>query len=507
MQWVAQIAVACLFVAPQATPETELLFFTAPQCVYCEQVKPVVGELQARGYPIRTVDYAVESDVVAQFQIKQFPTFLLMYQGRVVDAAQGAISGERMIAMLESTRAISGPAPQQAQQPSAMSDSRVVQASYEQAAGTDLSAPPRATTEESYAPNRLADSVPQREYEAYQVGFVTQHSLAQQRALAASVRIEVVEASSLATGSGTIIDQRQFDANSYDVLVLSCGHLFREAGPQSEVEVEIGFPEATQKYPAMVLSFDSERHDVALLTVRVDRPVTVAPMARPDYPAMEGDEVFSVGCSNGDDPTVFKTRIKALTQYSSALKIDTFGRPEQGRSGGGLFTAGGQLIGVCNASAVNVDEGIFAGREGLISILQDNNLADLMMNPEFLAQRDPLPAPVNPYEGFPGERVSAPSAANEPVNGMVPVASVPSEITVMIPDPDRPGETKVIVIKNPSQELIEQLQEQARSAEANSLAAVPSYPNVEPNRPMPAQNSPWQSVPNGGSLMRSQSPQ
>ena len=204
------------------------------------------------------------------------------------------------------------------------------------------------------------------DYDPQQVGWVEQLNRAQTRALEATVRIQVIEANTLATGSGTIIDQRGNDA-----LVLTCGHLFREAGPNSQVEVEIGFLQQVRKYPAMVLAFDSEAHDVALLTVRVAGPVVTAPLAPANYPLDQGDAVFSVGCDGGNDPTVFRTQIKAITRYQAAHKYDTFGRPEQGRSGGGLFTAGGQLIGVCNSRAVYVDEGIFAGKEGILAILTE----------------------------------------------------------------------------------------------------------------------------------------
>lgn len=508
MHWVAQLAVACLFVAPQNASDSELLFFTAPQCIYCEQVKPVVAELQARGYPIRTIDFATQPDVVRQFQVTQFPTFVLMHQGRAIDGATGAISGERMIAMLEAAQALSPPA--------AYTESP--------SASDELAAPPRTAPNIAYTRSQLDQAAGPNEYEPYQVGLVSQLNAAQQRALESSVRIEVYEANSLATGSGTLIDQRPFDANSYDALVLTCGHLFREAGPQSQVTVEIGFPNQTQKYPAMVLSFDSERHDIALLAVRVDRPVVVAPLARPDYPASEGDEVFSVGCSHGEDPTVFKTRIKALTHYTSAVKYDTFGRPAQGRSGGGLFTAGGQLIGVCNASAVNVDEGIFAGKEGIVAILRENNLEDLMANPEFLAQRDtratPTPSPfVQPIssratdlqsrgESQPSVAAAAASPAMYPVDGMNPVSAVsaPREITVVIPDPDHPGQTKVLVIRDPDPELLRQLQEQAAASQASRFASappsVPSGNNGSTLAPPPT----WQTVPQTGSLMRGQSP-
>ncbi|MCA9106732.1 MAG: trypsin-like peptidase domain-containing protein [Planctomycetales bacterium] len=496
MQWVAHLAVACLFVAPQPPADVELLFFTAARCTYCVRVAPVVEDLQARGYPIRTIQYEAEPQVVEQFGITQFPTFVLMHQGKPIDQAVGMIAAERMVAMIESAAALSAP-PGGGLAPPPRAAPDYGQAPFHQNDPGDIArvgyqAPAGAARSDAAADPATPD--PRR------IGFVDQLSRAQDRALQASVRIHVAEARTLACGSGTIIDQRGNDA-----LVLTCGHLFREAGTNAEVEVEIGFPHQPRRYPAMVLSYDSEAHDVALLTVRVDGPVATAPLAPLGYPLSQGDEVFSIGCGGGDDPTVFRTQIKAITQYTSARKYDTFGRPEQGRSGGGLFTAGGQLIGVCNARAVDVDEGIFAGQEGLLAILRDNRLDDLLTDPEFLAERDPRTEGRVSSPPQDDSRTFAVAAADR--SSSASAAAPAGAITVLVPDPNQPGQMRVLVIDNPQPELLSHLEAQASvvggAVDPRHVGGLPATRTAQATFPV----QPYHpgTLP-GGEIVRGQSP-
>ena len=45
-----------------------------------------------------------------------------------------------------------------------------------------------------------------------------------------------------------------------------------------------------------------------------------------------------------------RTRIVSIDKYLGPPNIQVVGQPPDGRSGGGLFTTDGQLIGVCNAA-------------------------------------------------------------------------------------------------------------------------------------------------------------
>ncbi len=112
--------------------------------------------------------------------------------------------------------------------------------------------------------------------------------------------------------------------------------------------------------PGEVISYDLER-DVALVSIRPSHPVCVAPVAPPRTQIARGDRAASVGCSNGQDPTVMATRVTWLDRYQGPPNIEASGAPVEGRSGGGLFNEQGQLVGVCFAADYEGNKGCTPG--------------------------------------------------------------------------------------------------------------------------------------------------
>ena len=80
-------------------------------------------------------------------------------------------------------------------------------------------------------------------------------------------------------------------------------------------------------------------------------------------PAPGADRRVAIGCDHGAPPTVRRSNISAIDKYVGAPNIEVAGQPVDGRSGGGLFTAAGKLIGVCNAADPQDNEGLYAGLE------------------------------------------------------------------------------------------------------------------------------------------------
>ncbi|MFT5524108.1 MAG: hypothetical protein ACI9HK_002059, partial [Pirellulaceae bacterium] len=60
------------------------------------------------------------------------------------------------------------------------------------------------------------------------------------------------------------------------------------------------------------------------------------------------------------DPTLERGQITTVNRYLGPPNIEVSGRPEIGRSGGGLFTNDGLLIGVCNCADEADNEGLYA---------------------------------------------------------------------------------------------------------------------------------------------------
>ena len=144
-------------------------------------------------------------------------------------------------------------------------------------------------------------------------------------------------------------------------------------------------------------------------------------VANANFVVETGDKIYSIGCDHGEAPTIRHSAIKNLARYDGALKYDIFGRPVNGRSGGGLFNSQGQLIGVCNAAAVEVDEGIFTALETVHGELAKTQLDRLFETaPEKAAPILVAAAPVDRKEI--ALAASTPSATRlTPSRKMIPI--------------------------------------------------------------------------------------
>ena len=132
--------------------------------------------------------------------------------------------------------------------------------------------------------------------------------------------------------------------------------------PRAEVKTpgDPDAPGAPGEVEGHLLAYDLHR-DIALVSMRPGiavRPVRVAPAG---YRIEAGTPAFTLGCDKGADATVRETRITAIDKYHGRPNITSTGEPIDGRSGGGLFTAEGLLIGICNAADPQDKEGIYAG--------------------------------------------------------------------------------------------------------------------------------------------------
>ncbi|MBX9791341.1 MAG: trypsin-like peptidase domain-containing protein [Pirellulales bacterium] len=191
------------------------------------------------------------------------------------------------------------------------------------------------------------------------------------RLLAASVRIKISVGTGNDVGSGTMIH-----AEGPDVLVLTCGHVFRDSNGQGRIAIDLYGAGAPQQVPGQLVDYDL-KSDVGLVRFRPGAPVTIAPLASPDYRVNVEDTVYSTGCDAGADPSLRQSRVTSIDKYLGPPNVQVAGQPVQGRSGGGLFNAAGQVIGVCNAADPQDDEGLYAGAASVYAILDKVGLASL----------------------------------------------------------------------------------------------------------------------------------
>jgi hypothetical protein len=207
----------------------------------------------------------------------------------------------------------------------------------------------------------------------------------------ATVRLTVADPDGKSTGTGAIVAARNGMA-----LVITCGHLFRSSQGHGAIELSLFVPgpsgaQLHRRVAGELLDYDLDR-DLAFVRFRTESPVAVTPIAPPGTPLEPGAAVTSVGCDGGDNPTVWPTRITAINRFQGHPNVEASRAPVEGRSGGGLFNAQGQLIGVCFAADPEGDEGLYASLPSIHAKLDELQLSSVYRSPLGESAGAPTPA-------------------------------------------------------------------------------------------------------------------
>lgn len=355
--------------ALSAGQDTVLLSFYSESCGPCRQMAPLMQRLAASGHPIRHIEVSREPAVAARFGVAAVPCFVMLVNGREVARQVGMVSQSQLEHMLALARTGSGASPGAPSGESASGGS--LPAVRSQPPLADLLGQPAngADVVTNQAPLRgwrMAN--PDRPAPVAE-------KPAEADLIAATVRIRVQHAGGQSCGSGTLIDSRRGEA-----LVLTCGHLFRDSQGKGRIEVDLFAPYAQEKLPGTLVHFDTDC-DLGLVSIRPGRPVRPAQVAPPHYRLVKGARVYSAGCDGGAPPTVRAGVITALDRFLGPPNLTATGLPLEGRSGGGLFSAEGLLIGVCNAALPEEKEGFYAALQAIHNELDRADLAFVYREP------------------------------------------------------------------------------------------------------------------------------
>ena len=193
--------------------------------------------------------------------------------------------------------------------------------------------------------------------------------------LSASVKVSV----SGSAGSGTIV---HYDPSSEWVYIVSCGHLWegnKEYGSEPKVgaRVTVWYKNGTKLtepriYDAEVLFWSNDRgYDSSLVRFKCDWIPEYFPIS-PKFKLKKGDLLNSMGCDGGRE--VARYEVKFVEKRSLDI-ITELNSPRPGRSGGGLVTNEGELVGICWGTSDISGKGIgyFTPVSSMETVFSKNN--------------------------------------------------------------------------------------------------------------------------------------
>jgi thiol-disulfide isomerase/thioredoxin len=441
-------AAALTLAAVAGFGQTGVLDFYADWCGPCRSMDPLVKELIAQNYPIRQVNIDQDRTLAQRFRIRGVPCFVLLVDGREVNRLEGATSRDRLVQMCHQATA------RPAAPPAMLASTNPPAAPVQPAAPVVQPAGPLCPV-----PPPVDAAAPQQAPAKTDAEF-----------LAASVRLRIEDPDGRSCGSGTIIDAREGEA-----LILTCGHIFRDSQGKGRIEVDLFGAQPQSRVPGRMVSYDLQR-DVALVSIRVPVPVLAMAVAPPSYQSRPGDAVVTVGCDQGADPTVRHTRVAAVGKYLGPPNLQVDDVPVVGRSGGGLLTPDGLVVGVCNAADPTVAKGLYAAlgsvhaeldRAGLAYVYRDRPATTAVASADLpqLPKQMPRPAEIQPTNiqtpaAPPIVKVPEPLGKDEQAlvaEASRRVAEGAEVILIVRPRNDPQGKSEVYMLDRASTALLERI--------------------------------------------------
>ncbi|MCL2623540.1 MAG: trypsin-like peptidase domain-containing protein [Planctomycetaceae bacterium] len=340
-----------------------MLEFMSKNCAACRQLEPLVRKLADKGYPIRRIDVDADRRLAEQFGIQSLPTFVVLDKEQMIDRITGVsddfILESRLQSAFEKDRNMQGKAFGLSLEPTTSS--------------LQPSSPPVAIRQANASSGEMQPLKLQP--------VMTPQVPQDVPWIRATVRIRVESPNGHDWGTGTIIDAR-----GGDVLILTCGHIFRDSNGLGKIEVDVFLGDRTKRVPGVCLRYDADKLDLGLVKISPDFIVDVIPVAPDSVALREGMILRSTGCDNGDLPTLRQHRVRSLGVVAPWIGapfhyIQVDNAPVQGRSGGGLFTENGYLVGVCVAGNRDDNEGLFVPASVIRQELDNVKLSCIYQSP------------------------------------------------------------------------------------------------------------------------------
>ncbi|MDR2114883.1 MAG: trypsin-like peptidase domain-containing protein [Planctomycetaceae bacterium] len=369
-----------ILAAIPAPQDATLLFVTTPACESCRQVAPLVREITEMGYSVEIVDASQHPELVRdQLKVSHFPTFLMLSHDQIIDRVVGGgnpISLKpRILYMFERAAELR------------RKNNEIIQASFVTPQPTSPPTLPPTPLPTSANTINKTEMLKTNEIHTNNLTNSSTNNLSKNSEtvspwITSSVKLRVDADNTHSWGTGTIIDTRKGEA-----LILTCGHIFRDSQGKGKIEVHLFGQNSSVRVFGRCLCYDLEI-DLALVVIVPPCPVQAVPIAPPQYQISPKQRVMSVGCDSGANPTVREHYVMSTNRVGTPREnvlpfhyIQVFGAPVSGRSGGGLFTEDGYLIGVCNTADPVQNDGHFVPPQMIRYVLQSMQLSEIYENP------------------------------------------------------------------------------------------------------------------------------
>lgn len=380
--------------ASSSTPDVQLLDFSASYCGPCQQMVPILQSMGKEGFPIRQIDISSDPELTKRFGVDRIPTLVLLVEGKEVKRFVGLTSGDELRQAMN--KAATALREKRAEQ------SALSQPQFAKTAAKDV--PAAATSaKESSQPSRRAE--PLRVNEKQSLGDMFRRMIGKDdnsggaptlrgqdpaangelpidavaASLASTVRIRVAGKSTedgkylQDVGTGTIVHSVTGQA-----IVLTCAHLFLNiAVKEAVVEIEIFEDGKPVTYPAKLVGGDHDA-DLALLRIRTTKVFPASSISTQIPEPKVGQQLMSFGCNDGDDPTRLDTKLVDINRYDGPPNFVCSIDPISGRSGGGLFSVDGSLMGVCSCADRKSHEGLYAAHGAILDLVKYCELNEIL---------------------------------------------------------------------------------------------------------------------------------
>lgn len=392
-----------------APADVDLVVFMAQGCPHCQQLRPELQELREAGFRVQEVDALAHRTTAAEWKVESVPTLVILRNQKEVDRVVGRLSKADLLKRLPTETApavnpFGSPSPTRSigsisDAPSSTEDVLRNLNRESQVVPASVNIPPA-----QYNPSR-AGNMPNSAAIAA-AGFERMNTprdfpslnqpmnaipvdpvVAKQKAMDATVRLRIESETMQSNGSGTVIWSQNGEA-----LIITCGHIFRDMKPTDQLFVDFYRNGNWVNVPGQVLQYFADKHDIGM--VKCALPFEVEPVGiNYSEPLAVGSAAYSIGCDRGTPPAIRDTQITCLNRYLGEPNIEVAGAPVDGRSGGGLFDANGNLVGVCNAADHQDNEGIYAGQGQIVYQLQSLQLQIPSASTRNLAQTPAVQLP------------------------------------------------------------------------------------------------------------------